>query len=120
MKERLDTLREGLEQLQFEVLCGLLWHPELASGVTAHLFAGSPASVCIVKAMKRGKRGVYEITKEACRIAKTSLVRFPVMEIVRRAEVGGSKSGTAMRIRVLKAKARELYELERSSMRSAA
>jgi hypothetical protein len=114
MNGRLETMREDLVQLQFEVLCGLLWHSELAAMVTPHLFAGSPASVCIVKAMKRGKRGVYEITKEACRIAKTSLVQFPVMEVVRRAEIGGSKPGTAMRIRVLKAKARELYELERS------
>ena len=119
MNERIATMREDLEQLQFEVLCGLLWHPELAARVTPHLFAGSPASVCVVKAIKGGARGVYAITKEACRIAKTSLVRFPVMEVMRRAEIGGSKPGTAMRIRVLKAKVRELYELERASMRPA-
>jgi hypothetical protein len=88
--------------------------------VTPHLFAGSPASVCIVKAIKGGARGLSGIAERAAAIAKTTLCGFPVMELVHRFEHGGSKSGTIMRIRVLKAKARELYELERSSMRAAA
>lgn len=120
MNERRASLMEDIGQLQFEVLCGLLWHPELAGNVTPHLFAGSPASVCIVKAIKGGARSLVAVAFAAAKIAKVSPDRFPMGQLVDLYATGGSKPGTAMRIRVLKVKARELYELERSNMRAEA
>ena len=121
MSEKTETLRESIAQYQFEVICGLLNHPEMASEVTPHLFAGSPASVCIVKAIKRGARGLDGICAEAAKIAKTSLVRFPVLATIEMAFRADSmrRSCLSWRIAELKRMARKLYVAERSESKQA-
>ena len=119
MSEKTEALRESVAQYQFEVVCGLLNHPDMASEVTPHLFAGSPASVCIVKAIKRGARGLDGICTEAAKIAKTSLVRFPVLATVEMAFRAKPMRLSCLQWRIaeLKRMARKLYDKERYELR---
>lgn len=118
LAQRVSDCKGAIQDHQHFVLCALFRYPDLAAMVTPHLFAGSPASVCLVKAIKGGARGLLEIIQSAARIAGVPWMRFPVLQTIDIA-MGphGSRSGAIGRIAVLKYWAGELARLERAMRR---
>lgn len=120
MNAKAEYVLEWLSQYQHEVLCGLLNHPELCKLVTTHLFSGSPAGICVVKALQAGNRGLKDISFSAAKIAKVHWTKFPIPTLADMAFFGkGMTEGMVIRrIERLKSFARRVY-LETKPQRSA-